>query len=108
MGGGGGGVGEVEMRTVYLGNLHPSVDEATVRGLFSHCGEVTRVKFGGDMERRYGFVEFVNGACAQKAILMNGLSLGDRALCVSLSRSPTIGGGRNYANANPYGGGGGY
>ena len=51
-----GGGADQEFRVVYIGSISSSVDEDTLRGLFAHCGEVTKVKFGGDPNygARYG------------------------------------------------------
>ena len=92
-----------EMRVVYVAGICPSVYEETLRSVFSHCGEVTKVKLAGDPSRGsiFGFVEFVSNDCAKNACVLTGLQIGDRQIKVSMAKSPTIGGGlgkRHYNN----------
>ena len=51
-------------KTVYVGNLQSNINEATVRTVFSQCGQISNVKLAGDPSQpsRYAFVEFAETA----------------------------------------------
>lgn len=76
---------------LYIGNLSYSTTEDELRTLFSQAGAVTSVALIKDREtgrsKGFAFVEMGNQAEAQKAIeLLNGRSLGDRELRVSIAQ----------------------
>lgn len=59
-------------RTLYLGNLHPFVTEATLQEVFSGLDGITELKVIKDkatgMSAGYGFAKFVDQAFAQVAL----------------------------------------
>lgn len=76
---------------LYIGNLSYSTTEDELRTLFSQAGAVTSVALIKDREtgrsKGFAFVEMGNQAEAQKAIeMLNGRSLGDRELRVSIAQ----------------------
>jgi RNA recognition motif-containing protein len=85
---------------LYIGNLSYSTTEEDLRTLFSQAGTVTSVALIKDRDsgqsKGFAFVEMSNQAEAQKAIsMLNGQSLGDRELRVSLARPREERGGFN-------------
>lgn len=57
---------------IYVGNLHYSVDEEDLRGVFAEYGEVVSVKLIMDKftgkSKGFGFVEMSDDAAGNKAI----------------------------------------
>eukprot|EP00232_Nephroselmis_pyriformis_P015041 CAMPEP_0182880626 /NCGR_PEP_ID=MMETSP0034_2-20130328/16676_1 /TAXON_ID=156128 /ORGANISM="Nephroselmis pyriformis, Strain CCMP717" /LENGTH=351 /DNA_ID=CAMNT_0025013621 /DNA_START=98 /DNA_END=1150 /DNA_ORIENTATION=- len=80
-------------RTIYCGNVSAMIDEATIRQLFSHCGDIARVKIAGDatFNTRFVFVEFTQPHMAHTAVALNGLVLADRQMKISMAKSPITG-----------------
>ncbi|KAJ2156314.1 hypothetical protein GGF46_005270 [Coemansia sp. RSA 552] len=76
-------------RTVYAGNISASVSEQELMDVFGGCGPVAYVKMAGDglQPTRFAFVEFGDVETAQRALLMNGVVVGDRALKVNHSKN---------------------
>src|SRR5689334_3879874 len=76
---------------LYVGNLSYSTTEDDLRNLFLQAGTVASVALIKDRDsgqsKGFAFVEMSNQAEAQKAIeLLNGRSLGDRELRVSIAK----------------------
>ncbi|MEW6001117.1 MAG: RNA-binding protein [Nitrospirota bacterium] len=80
-------------KKIYVGNLHYSVDEDTLRQVFAKIGEVQSVKIVTDASGRsrgFGFVEMTSDEDAKKAISdLNGTTLVDRTLIVNEARPQT-------------------
>ncbi|KIM76871.1 hypothetical protein PILCRDRAFT_77363, partial [Piloderma croceum F 1598] len=76
---------------LYVGNLHPTVDEYTLLTLFSKFGSITSLDFlfhksgpSRGKPRGYAFVEFAEQAPAQKALqTLNEKLLRGRKLVVT-------------------------
>jgi len=103
-------------KKLYVGSLPYSVDENTLRGLFEPYGALMSAavisdKFTGQ-SKGFGFVEFQDGAAAEKAIAeLNGKNVDGRELVVNEARPQAkreggFGGGGG-GGRNSYGGGGG-
>ncbi|HEX8992762.1 MAG TPA: RNA-binding protein [Anaerolineales bacterium] len=76
---------------LYVGNLPYSTTEDELRNLFSQAGTVASVAVIKDRDtgqsKGFAFVEMSNQAEAEKAIsMLNGHSMGQRELKVSLAR----------------------
>lgn len=98
---------------IYVGNLPKTIDEETVRNLFTEYGEVTEVKlikdkFSGEL-RGFGFVEMPSNSDAKTAIQeLEDTELGGRTLIINEARPRKDrpgGGGRGRGGS---GGGGGF
>lgn len=81
------------MKTLFVGNLPWSIDDAQLSEIFSQYGEVAsaRVLKDGHKSRGLGFVDFADDGAAEAAIqAANGLEVGEegakRALVVELAR----------------------
>ena len=74
---------------LYVGNLPWGTTEDELKEYFSPHGLVQKVRIITDREtgrsRGFGFVEFADGASAEKALSENGQDFGGRALRVSLA-----------------------
>lgn len=90
---------------IYVGNLPPEMTEDQLEELFSEAGHVVSAKIIRDRHtgqpRGFGFVEMETKLAGQKAISMiNGRTVGGRALTVNEARPPQKGGfggrGRGY------------
>ena len=85
---------------IYVGNLPFSTNEAEVRELFEHYGEVHSVNLIPDRDtgrpRGFGFVEMEGGGGNAAIQALDGHELGGRNLKVNMAkpRQPR-GGGRN-------------
>jgi len=73
--------------TVFLGNLSFSIDEDTVRGLFSDCGEITSVRWveRDGQFKGCGFVEFSDSSATDTAVGKNGQDVLGRPIRVDYS-----------------------
>ncbi|KAI8894925.1 hypothetical protein BC833DRAFT_189885 [Globomyces pollinis-pini] len=75
--------------TVFVGNLSWNVTEDMLAEVFAECGEVgsTRIITDRDSGRSkgFGYVEFISGASAKKAIEMTGTLLDGREIRVDIS-----------------------
>src|SRR5512138_2603274 len=90
---------------LYVGNLSYSTKEDDLRSLFSQAGTVSSVALIKDRDsgqsKGFAFVEMSNEAEAQKAIsVLNGHSMGDRELRVSIARPREEGGGSRERRGN--------
>ncbi|KAG0469614.1 hypothetical protein HPP92_016314 [Vanilla planifolia] len=74
--------------TIFVGGVDTNVTEDALRQLFSPFGELVHVKI--PVGKRCGFVQFVNRACAEEALLMlQGTQLGGQKIRLSWGRSPS-------------------
>ncbi|PKA63724.1 Polyadenylate-binding protein RBP45B [Apostasia shenzhenica] len=74
--------------TIFVGGLDPNVTEDVLRQVFSPYGELVHVKIPAG--KRCGFVQFVNRACAEEALMMlQGTQLGGQKVRLSWGRSPS-------------------
>lgn len=95
---------------LFVGGLSWDTDDDSLRNAFEPHGEIREAKVITDREtgrsRGFGFVTYVNGADADKAIeAMNGASLDGRTLKVDAAQDKQRGGGGG--GGGPRGGGGG-
>lgn len=85
------------MKRIYVGNLPWSADEATLRELFSACGEVHSAAVITDREtgrsRGFGFIEMDNSDADKAISELNGQDMGGRPLRVNEARERTSRGG---------------
>ncbi|KAI0388980.1 putative pre-mRNA splicing factor [Xylariaceae sp. FL0594] len=61
--------------TVFVSNYPPTADEAYIRRLFAHCGDIFNVRWPSlkyNTHRRFCYVSFRDPAAAGKATLMDG------------------------------------
>jgi len=106
--GGGGGA-----KTLYVGNLHPSVTEALLLSLFGQMGPVKGCKIIREQGNAdpYAFIEFGNHAAASAALTaMNHRRLLDKEMKVNWASNPSmnpVGGGISGGGGGLGGGGGG-
>lgn len=94
---------------LFVGGLSWDTDDNSLRSAFEPHGEIQEAKVITDREtgrsRGFGFVTYVNGADADKAIeAMNGATLDGRTLKVDAAQDKQRGGG---GGGGPRGGGGG-
>lgn len=95
-------------RKLYVGNLAYSLNEDTLKELFSKAGTVTSVtlitdKYSGRL-KGFGFVEMSTDEEAQKAIKeLNGQTLAERQIVVNEARPPR----KREGGYRDFGGGGG-
>ena len=76
---------------LYVGNLAYSTDKDTLQRLFSEFGNVVSATIITDRQtgnsKGFGFVEFEDDACAQKAVsAINGKEVDGRRIRVSEAR----------------------
>jgi RNA recognition motif-containing protein len=73
------------MKNIYVGNLNPSTNEATLRTLFEPFGTVSKVSVING--RGFGFVEMDSDAEGNSAIdALKGRSLDGNALTINEAR----------------------
>jgi RNA recognition motif-containing protein len=77
--------------SVYVANLPYQTTESDLQHLFEQYGEVTRCQIITDREtgqsRGFGFVEFADESCGQRAIdSMSGYELNGRKLVVNKAK----------------------
>lgn len=101
-------------KRLFVGGLSWNTDEAELRTAFERFGEIEDVKVITDREtgrsRGFGFVGFVDGASAKKAMEeMDGSELDGRSIRVNEAeeRPPRREGGGGGGGGGPRGGGGG-
>ena len=97
------------MKNIFVGNVHFSVTESSVRALFEPYGRVDRVNLVTDLDtghsRGFAFVDMPDTAAADRAIAaLNGADLEGRTLNVSEAR-PKGEGGHGGFSRGPQGGG---
>jgi cold-inducible RNA-binding protein len=96
------------VKNVFVGNLHVSVTESSVRALFEPYGRVDRVNLMTDRDtghsRGFAFVDMADSAEADRAIAaLNNADLEGRTLNVSEAR-PKTEAGRGGFSRGPQGG----
>ncbi|KIX85541.1 RNA-binding protein [Vermiphilus pyriformis] len=79
------------MINIYVGNLHPSVTEEQIKGLFEQFGNITSIKLIKDrftnQSRGFAFVQMSTDDEAQDAIAgLNGAELEGRSLRINEAR----------------------
>eukprot|EP00039_Didymoeca_costata_P009321 m.123012 g.123012 ORF g.123012 m.123012 type:complete len:402 (+) comp14442_c0_seq1:90-1295(+) len=80
-------------RTVYVGNLGPTVNSDALLAFFKQAGEITYVKMSDAASlglARFAFVEFAEAAAATRALTFTGQILGDRPVKVNLSKNALV------------------
>lgn len=104
------------MKSIFVGNLDFTANEAALRSLFEPFGSVERVNIVTDREtgrsRGFAFVEMTDSGQADQAIAaLNGANLDGRALNINEARPKAGGGGGRPSGGGfsrgPQGGGGG-
>merc|ERR1712137_567894 len=77
----------VDEPNLFIFHLPPDVDDEGLKGLFSDFGPIESAKVIIDKNtgdsKGYGFVQFVNHSDAERALSMNGRSIGCKRLSVS-------------------------
>eukprot|EP00873_Tetraselmis_striata_P007435 jgi/Tetstr1/427699/TSEL_017824.t1 len=106
--GSGGGANDPDRvtRTIHVGGIPMDVvTEDQLADYFKHVGEVNAVRKSG----RFAWVEFETVMAANKALALDGESLGNSTLRISQSKTPihTAGWRKGGAGPGPVGGGGG-
>jgi RNA recognition motif-containing protein len=72
--------------TIFVGNLDPSVEEDTLRTLFTPFGSLVNVKIPSG--KGCGFVQFVHRSCAENALAtLHGSYVGNQRVRLSWGRS---------------------
>lgn len=75
-------------RTVYIGNLSSMCTPQLLRTEFSQVGEVVYVKFAGNNDFRYAFIEFANEQQARMAFTLHGKVIAGQAVKVGTAHNP--------------------
>ncbi|GFZ07428.1 RNA-binding (RRM/RBD/RNP motifs) family protein [Actinidia rufa] len=74
--------------TIFVGALDDSVKDEHLRQVFGQFGELVHVKIPAN--KRCGFVQFADRACAEQALsMLNGTPLGGQNIRLSWGRSPS-------------------
>ncbi|GFZ15715.1 nucleolin like 1 [Actinidia rufa] len=76
-------------KTLFMGNLSYSVEQADVENFFKDVAEVVEIRFASDRDgafRGYGHVEFATAEAAQKALKLNGKDLLNRSVKLDLAK----------------------
>jgi len=73
--------------TVFLGNLPFSIDEDTLRGVFSDCGEITSIRWveKDGQFKGCGFIDFSESGATDAAVAKNGQDVQGRQIRVDYS-----------------------
>jgi len=84
------------MNKLFVGNLDNSTSSGDLERIFGEHGQLISAVVISDRvtgnSRGFGFVEYVNGDAAQRAVSsLNGTDLRGRALVVSVARDRTLG-----------------
>eukprot|EP00163_Fabomonas_tropica_P022616 TRINITY_DN3941_c0_g1_i2.p1 TRINITY_DN3941_c0_g1~~TRINITY_DN3941_c0_g1_i2.p1 ORF type:complete len:398 (-),score=120.46 TRINITY_DN3941_c0_g1_i2:91-1284(-) len=93
-GAGSAGTGAMQPNTIHIGNLDPSITDATLTQCFTQwCGPVVTSRVSGHVDAsrptRYGFVEFENAASVATALAMDGTLLGSTNVKISRAKAPS-------------------
>jgi len=75
-------------RTVYIGNLSSMCTPQLLRTEFSQIGEVVYVKFAGNNDFRYAFIEFATEQQARMAFTLHGKVIAGQAVKVGTAHNP--------------------
>jgi len=79
-------------RTLYVGNLGPTVDENKLLSFFGRAGQIKFVRISGDLNAaaRFAFIEFTANQGASTALQFNQHILDGRPLKVNLSKNAVV------------------
>jgi len=77
-------------RTVYVGNLSKHCTPQHLRDEFSTIGEVVYIKFSGNADFRYAFVEFATEQQARMAFTYHGKVLAGQAIKIGTAHNPVF------------------
>jgi len=77
-------------RTVYVGNLSKHCTPQHLRDEFSQIGEVVYIKFSGNADFRYAFVEFATEQQARMAFTYHGKVLAGQAIKIGTAHNPVF------------------
>merc|ERR1719499_828241 len=77
-------------RTVYVGNLSKHCTPQHLRDEFSQIGEVVYIKFSGNADFRYAFVEFATEEQARMAFSFHGKVLAGQAIKIGTAHNPVF------------------
>jgi nucleolin len=98
----GGGMREMSEKpegcnTMFCGNLSFDIDEDSIKAFFKEAGEVANVRWLTDRDtgdfKGCGFIEFVDSASVDKAILLNGTQCCGRDIRLDFAKGRTNSGG---------------
>lgn len=98
-------------KKLFVGGLPFDMGEADLRNIFEEYGNVISAKIINDKEtgksRGFGFVELEGDDKADLAISeLNGASIDDKKIAVSVARPPNSNGGGGFGSRAPRTGGG--
>jgi len=80
-------------RTLYVGNIDPSITPEQLTTMFNQCGAVSFCRLTGgqsDNPNRYAFVEFETLSGSQRGLMLNGQVVAGQALRVGHSKNPIV------------------
>ena len=79
-------------RTLYVGNLGPTVDENKLLSFFGRAGQIKFVRISGDLNAaaRFAFIEFTANQGASTALQFNQHIMEGRPLKVNLSKNAVV------------------
>lgn len=84
------------MNKVYIGNIPYSTNEDDLTQFFSSCGDIESVALIRDRDtgrlKGFGFITFITGDAAQKALKLDSQEFKGRNIKVSLAREKAEGG----------------
>jgi len=89
---------EIDLRSVYVGNIDYSATTDDLKDLFQDCGEINRITIMYNhytgRSKGFAYVEFADVEGAKAAIALNGTELLSRALTIQQKRTNIPGMGR--------------
>lgn len=94
-------------RTVYIGNIHQTVERDTLRAFFQNlCGPVAKIRLLGDSQHdtKIAFVEFATLEGAAAAVRCTGAMLGPLPIRVAPSKTPVRGDVKRRGDGQAFGG----
>lgn len=77
-------------RTVYVGNLSKHCTPQHIRDEFSQIGEVVYIKFSGNADFRYAFVEFATEQQARMSFTYHGKVIAGKAIKIGTAHNPVF------------------
>jgi len=77
-------------RTIYVGNLSRHCTDEHIREEFGQIGEVVYIKFSGNADFRYAFVEFATEEQARMAFSFHGKVLAGQAIKIGTAHNPVF------------------
>jgi len=75
-------------RTVYVGNLSKHCTPQMLRDEFSQIGEVVYIKFSGNADFRYAFIEFATEQQARMSFTFHGKVIAGQAIKIGTAHNP--------------------